>query len=260
MDVIGLLSADQVLSMLEAGSYLLLFLLLFACGLGLPLPEDIPLLAAGTLIARGRMELLPASICAWCGIIGGDCVLYLLAQRYGMNITRIPLIGRHVTRERIERAERLFEQYGVWVVAVGRLFAGIRGAMVVAAGATRFNFYKFIVTDGLAALISGGLFLWLGHVFGKNLEVLAEKVKAGERWVFAVLIIAGVLAVIYVWWRRRKRQALTDAALNKAVHVAQRRAPVTNTEAGAATGCDDSAAAPVDSSSAQPESISPTRL
>src|SRR5690606_29516630 len=125
MECLAFLEADQVVDLLEAGSYLLLFGLLFACGLGLPLPEDIPLLAAGALVARGRMDLAIASVAAWCGIIGGDCALYFLAKRYGINITRLPLIGRHVTRERIERVERLFEQYGIWVVAVGRLFAGI---------------------------------------------------------------------------------------------------------------------------------------
>src|SRR2546423_1639566 len=56
--------------------YLVLFGLLFACGLGLPLPEDIPLLVAGALIGRGHMHWVTAGILAWCGIIGGDCVLY----------------------------------------------------------------------------------------------------------------------------------------------------------------------------------------
>ncbi len=225
MDVLAWLDAEQVVTLLEAGSYLLLFGLLFACGLGLPLPEDIPLLAAGVLVARGRMDLLIASICAWSGIIGGDCALYFLSRRYGLNITRLPLIGRHVTRERIERVERLFENYGVWVVAIGRLFAGIRGAMVVAAGVTRFHFTKFFITDGLAALISGGLFVWLGYLFGKNLETLVRQVKKGENLVLigVIIIVAGIAA--YAWWRKRKHKAITDAALETAVEVAEHHHP-----------------------------------
>ena len=45
MELLALLEPDTVVRLLEAGSYVLLFGLLFACGLGLPLPEDIPLLA-----------------------------------------------------------------------------------------------------------------------------------------------------------------------------------------------------------------------
>lgn len=209
MESVALLDPTQIMGLLEAGSYLLLFGLLFACGLGLPLPEDIPLLAAGALVARGRMDLALAGVAGWLGIIGGDCVLYFLSRKYGMNITRLPFVGKHLTAARIERAERLFDRYGLWVVAVGRLFAGIRGAMVVAAGITRFNFTKFIITDGLAALVSGGLFVWLGYWFGKNMEMLVQRVQAGERWLLiaVLLVVAGI--VTYVVWRRRLERAVT---------------------------------------------------
>src|SRR5438270_2165631 len=150
MDVLALFGLDlnHVQGWLEAGGYFVLFGLLFACGLGLPLPEDIPLLLAGYFVAQpagapGKMNVFHAAVVAWCGIIGGDCVLYYMGRRYGLNITRLPLIGKHVTKERIHKAERLFHHYGIWVVAVGRLFAGIRGAMVVAAGTIKYNFLKF---------------------------------------------------------------------------------------------------------------------
>src|SRR5690349_13274385 len=148
---------------ISTGGFLVLFLLLFACGLGLPLPEDIPLIIAGALLVKSPTTWVIGGICAWTGIIGGDCVLYYLGRRFGLEITRLPFIGKHVTKERIQRVEELFNQYGVGVVAVGRLFAGIRGAMVVAAGATKFNFWKFLIADGLAAVVSGGLFMILGH-------------------------------------------------------------------------------------------------
>src|SRR5436309_2364321 len=107
------LTPEKVQGWFEVGGYFILFGLLFACGLGLPLPEDIPLLLAGYFVAQpedvpGKMHLLPAAVLAWCGIIGGDCVLYSLGRRYGLNITRLPLIGKHVTKHRILKAEHLF--------------------------------------------------------------------------------------------------------------------------------------------------------
>src|SRR5882757_8277920 len=174
---LAILDIDHVLNWIGSGGYYVLFGLLFACGLGLPLPEDIPLLVAGILISRGHMWLPVAAITAWCGIIGGDIVLYSLGKKYGLNITKLPLIGHHVTKERIQRAAVLFEKYGTWVVAVGRLFAGIRGGMVVAAGAIRFSFIKFVIADGLAAIVSGGMFIALGYWFGQNMELLHKKVK-----------------------------------------------------------------------------------
>ena len=207
--IIGILGVgfrlDSVEQWLIAGGYFALFGLLFACGLGLPLPEDIPLTVAGFLIAKEEMSLPVAAVVAWGGIIGGDCVLYHLGKKFGHGVTRIPMVGKHVTEARIARAERLFEQYGIWVVAVGRLFAGIRGAMVIAAGATRFSFVKFVIADGLAALVSGGAFIWLGYWVGVHFGTLeqlqkARKQLAGvEHWIVLGLVIVVLALIIHHW-------------------------------------------------------------
>jgi membrane protein DedA with SNARE-associated domain len=205
------ITLDAVEQWLTAGGYLMLFGLLFLCGLGLPLPEDIPLMASGVLIANGKMHFAVAAVCAWCGIIGGDCVLYHLGRKFGLEITRVPFVGKHVTRERIERAERLFEKYGIWVVAVGRLFAGIRGAMVVAAGATRYNFAKFLIADGLAALVSGGLFMWLGHWLGNRLKEHMGDIERYKHYFFAGAVVLAILFGLFFWWRHRRRAAAAAA-------------------------------------------------
>lgn len=72
MEWLALFDVTQIESWMEAGGYLLLFGLLLSCGLGVPIPEDIPLTLAGFFVAQGKMNLAIASIAAWCGIIGGD--------------------------------------------------------------------------------------------------------------------------------------------------------------------------------------------
>jgi membrane protein DedA with SNARE-associated domain len=212
---------DRVLDLMNRGGigYAVLFGMLFLCGLGLPVPEDIPLIVSGILIGSGKMHLAIAGPLAWAGIIGGDCVLYMLGRRYGLNITRVPFVGKHVTKARIEKAEKLFERWGIWVVAVGRLFAGIRGAMVVAAGTLRFNFIKFLIADGLAALVSGGLFMFLGYIVGKNIKTITKY----KEWIALGFIIVGILAVIYFIWRNKRHKTLGEIALDKAKSVAEKK-------------------------------------
>ena len=227
MDWLAVFSPEQVEGWFEWGGYFILFGLLFACGLGLPLPEDIPLLLGGYFVAQGKMNLVIASVLAWCGIIGGDCVLYYFGRRYGLEITRVPFVGKHLTKERILKAEELFENYGLWVVAIGRMFAGIRGAMVVAAGATRFSFLKFVIADGLAAIVSGGLFVALGYWAGKKLgsvEEMRAKIKGVEHWVFGGIGLV-IVALIVWWWLRKKsdKPKLSDVALGKVAEKIQQR-------------------------------------
>jgi membrane protein DedA with SNARE-associated domain len=224
MEVLALLDPDAIQNWIQVGGCIVIFALLFACGLGLPLPEDIPLIIGGFFAGKGDLHLATVCVVAWLGIIGGDCVLYAVAKRYGLNITRVPFIGSHVTEERILRAQALFEKYGVWIVGVGRLFAGIRGAMVIAAGATRFSFVKFVIADGIAALVSGGLFIavgyWAGRKFGnKRISEIREMMKPYEHWILAGIVVAAVCAVLYIRWRATRKKTLADVTLEKAEKV-----------------------------------------
>lgn len=192
---------------IERGSYFALFGLLFSAGLGFPLPEDVPLIASGFLICHGRMSFALAAPLAWLGIIGGDCVLYALGYQLGEKIVNVPLIGRHITLTRIKRAEHLFLKYGIIMVFLGRMFMGIRGAMVVTAGTARFHFAKFIVADGLGAVCSGGLFMYLGYwgaKYGRETEHAVHLLKR-DIWMVA-LGIAVILFIIFFWRDRRGRK------------------------------------------------------
>jgi membrane protein DedA with SNARE-associated domain len=206
---------------MSSAGYPVLFGLLLSCGLGVPIPEDIPLLLAGYFVADGRMNLAAAAICAWCGIIGGDCILYLLGRYFGTAITKVPVIGSHINKDRIEWTHQQFEKHGVWVVAVGRLFAGIRGVMVLTAGTIRFTFWHFIIADGLAAIVSGGLFMWLGYWarthFG-DLDQIDADIKKYQGMVLAVVVTAVLVFAIYKWVQRKKHRRRVDALKQKARH------------------------------------------
>ncbi|HEX4794453.1 MAG TPA: DedA family protein [Humisphaera sp.] len=200
---------EYVWHWVEHYGYVGLFCVLFSCGLGFPLPEDIPLLAAGTMIANGRLDFALVALCAWCGIIGGDCVLYHIGKKFGDEVPKIPMVGKHVTLQRMRQVEELFTKWGIWVVAIGRMFAGIRGAMVVVAGASRFTFWKFVVADGLAAIVSGGLFLFLGYKFGPK---IISAVERGKHMSLYVLLGAAVIVGLYIWYRKKRH------AHHRAVH------------------------------------------
>ena len=101
--------------------------------------------------------------------------------------------------------EDLFRKYGIWFVAIGRLFMGIRGAMVFTAGTSRFKFAKFILADGLAAVFSGGIFMCLGYWGGTYGGDIAQRVREFR---YSMWIGAGVLAIvlaIFFFRRDRKR-------------------------------------------------------
>jgi membrane protein DedA with SNARE-associated domain len=194
------------------------FALLFACGLGFPMPEDIPLIITGAFLCQGEylpiwQEWMIVGGLNWAGIIGGDICLYWIARRYGMNITRVPIIGKHVTVTRIAKVQVWFDKYGVGVVAVGRLFAGVRGAMVITAGTIKFNFWKFLIADGLAAIISGGMFMVLGYFVGRSLN--DKTISEFKHWFIASAIVLACGLLIYMIWRHRQHRTIVEAIVDE---------------------------------------------
>ena len=51
--------------------------------LGLPLPEDAALLAAGVLVQRGAVHPLVAVAVVMIGVLGGDALLFFGGRRLG---------------------------------------------------------------------------------------------------------------------------------------------------------------------------------
>jgi membrane protein DedA with SNARE-associated domain len=202
------LTFEHVKQYIGTVGYPALFGLLFACGLGLPLPEDIPLMISGALIAQGSMRWPIAAVCAWFGIIGGDICLYTIGRVLGRAVTKTPVLRAHITEQRLDKVEGMFHQYGVGVIAVGRLFAGIRGAMVICAGTIRFNFLTFIIADGLAAVVSGGLWMSVGHWLGANLT--PETIEHYKDPIMLGLIVVGILFVLWIVWKHTHRKDIVE--------------------------------------------------
>ena len=80
--------------------------LLLICGLGIPLPEDITLIAAGILSAVGSISFFGAILAGLIGVLAGDAFLYSVGRIYGRRAFNLPLIRRIMTPRRVALAER----------------------------------------------------------------------------------------------------------------------------------------------------------
>ncbi len=70
------------------GSYLGIILFLVLTGCGLPIPEEVPIVLAGVLSAKG--QLVPEWAFAACliGALLGDSLMYLIGYHFGHNLLR----------------------------------------------------------------------------------------------------------------------------------------------------------------------------
>src|SRR4029079_5938044 len=96
----------------EHWGYLGVLFVLLLCSLGLPLPEDVPLLTGGLLCYRGLASLWIMIPVGLLGVLGGDFFLYGLGKRFGHRIVEHKLLRKLVNPSRLVTAEHLFERHG----------------------------------------------------------------------------------------------------------------------------------------------------
>jgi len=182
--------------------YLIALGILIACGLGIPIPEDITLLALGYFAHLKVIDVRIAMAVAMLGVLLGDSIIYYIGYHYGDYLLQLPVLRRVFRQERIDKVRDSFDRYGNLFIFMARFAVGLRAVTFWSAGHFRIPFRTFILYDGLAALISVPLLVWLGMVTG----VVVEQVLKYERYVgFGA---AGVIALVIGWsiYRHRRRK------------------------------------------------------
>ena len=165
--------------------------------LGFFLPGD-TLLFAGGLVAgdAGRgvdLGWLTAGVLV--AAIVGECVGYLIGARMGLPLLRRRQ-GRVLTPERVARAERFTERYGVLAIISARWIPWVRTFAPLLAGATGMPWPRFMLANVVGALCWVPTLLLAGY--------LAASIPWVEHISVAVAVTAVTLATAiggYRWWR-----------------------------------------------------------
>lgn len=165
--------------------------------LALLIPGDAVLLLAGFYAQRGALWLPGVIGVAFAGAVTGDTVAYFVGRFAGRAIVERSGGGRLLPRERLERFDRYFAEYGMWAVALGRVTPVFRAFNTFAAGMSRMPFLRFILAIVAVVVVWSAAVPTIGYLFSGSLEVA----KRYLGWGGAVVFVAFV-AVLFVTYRR----------------------------------------------------------
>ena len=131
--------------------------------------------------------------------------MFAAGRIWGQKILRFKPIARIMTPKRYEQVQEKFDKYGNWVLFVARFLPGLRTAVFVTAGISRkVSYLRFIIMDGLAALISVPIWIYLGEYGAHNIDWLMAKMHSLQSGIFVILGI-GAAVVAWIWWKKRQR-------------------------------------------------------
>jgi membrane protein DedA with SNARE-associated domain len=189
----------------EHFTYAGIFLVLFAAGLGVPIPEELPIAAAAALASQAVVRwwiALPVCIVA---VVAGDVVLYWVGHHWGERILEWRLVRRILTKSRETKLLDGYRRHGVKIVFTARHIMGLRAAAFLTAGIAKFPFWKFLAVDGGAALVSVPIGFGLAHALTEQLYHLARDAHRWDRWLMLLGLLAAVGWLAYLLNRRMKK-------------------------------------------------------
>lgn len=182
---------------IEHFTYLGLLLVLVLCGLGLPMPEDVALLAGGFLVHRGIIQLPATLAVSFVGVIGGDCSLFFLGRRFGTGlVSHLSLLYPNY-RESLGRMRAFMDRHGHRAIFYGRFLAGLRAVIYLCAGSLGVPTGRFVLYDVMGAAISVPIVVSLGFLFGDEIEALVRYLGGFDR-----LLIVVAVASVLIWLMR----------------------------------------------------------
>ncbi len=200
---------DILVRFFTENGYLAVFIVLMICGFGLPIPEDITLVAGGVIAGLGYANVHVMCAVGILGVLAGDTLMFVIGRVFGTRALRLRWVAYLLTPRRYARVQAKFSRHGTRLMFVARFLPGLRSPIYLTAGMTRrVSFLKLFLLDGLAALISVPVWVYLGHYGAQNHEWLLTWLGRGKVVIFAVLGVVLVMVAWYYWRRIARRRSL----------------------------------------------------
>jgi membrane protein DedA with SNARE-associated domain len=183
--------------------YTAVFLVLLACGFGIPIPEDVALVTGGIIAGLGNANVHTMCFVGIAGVLLGDGLMFTAGKVFGTAILRFRPVAWVMTPKRYGQVQEKFERYGNWVLFVARFLPGLRTPIFITAGMSqKIPYWRFWLMDGMAALVSVPVWVYLGYWGASNIEHLQRILHRFQMGVFVVLALLAA-GLLWVWWSKR---------------------------------------------------------
>lgn len=202
-----------LMSLDGATIYAIGFAVLLACGLGLPIPEDITLVLLGYMTyeampdgsPRPNAHVLAATLVGFAGVMIGDGFMFSLGRYFGDRLIGVWPFRSMFAGGRREKAEQFLATNGPKVLFSARFVPGGRSVVFFTSGTLGIPPLQFALYDGLAALISVPLLVVSAWYWGAQIDMVISKARQAEHGVFAVIVLVVLVLLLKRWWAGRKK-------------------------------------------------------
>ena len=195
---------NETIAFLVKHGYAVLFAVVLAEQIGLPIPSAPFLLAAGALAGLGKMNLFHALALAVFASIIGDSLWFYLGKRRGSSILQFLCKIALEPDSCVRQTGSIYSRYGAGSLLFAKFVPGLSTVAPPIAGMFKLATWKFALLDGAGAALWAGSFALVGWWFREQLEVLAiylERFGSG----FGILVALALASYVALKYIQRQR-------------------------------------------------------
>jgi membrane protein YqaA with SNARE-associated domain len=172
-----------------------LFVLAFCESSFFPIPPDVLLIALAVSIPAKSFRY--AAICSLGSVFGG-CLGYLIGWQF-MGVIGDRIIAFYGFEDKYTYIETLYRQYDAWAIAIAGFTPIPYKVFTISGGTFKINFGVFIITSAISRTARFFLVAALIYAFGPRIKAFIEKYFNILSVAFTVLLIAGFIAIKYLF-------------------------------------------------------------
>lgn len=175
---------------------------LMLAGLNIPISEDLMIILSAVLAATIVPENTGVLFLAvFLGCYISDWVCYWIGRKWGPKLWGIKWFAKTFDQKKLEKIHNYYAKYGFWTLLIGRFIPfGVRNCLFLSAGLGKMPFGTFLLSDGIACIISNSVLFYLAYSAGKNYEALLAFIKTFNIFLFLFFL---VLIIGVIWYKRR---------------------------------------------------------
>ena len=178
----------------------------------IPFPSEVVIPPAAYMAAEtGELNVFLIVLCATVGACLGALINYYLAYFLGRPIVYAFANSRFghmclIDLEKVEKAERYFDEHGAVGTFIGRLVPAVRQLISIPAGLAKMKLSRFLLYTTLGAGIWNSILAAIGYYLQSIVPYneLDAQVAAYSQELKVVMIVLGILVVGYLIYKGRK--------------------------------------------------------
>ena len=198
------IALGTLLTLLLNYGYPIVFGVVFIGYLGVPMPSETILLAAGSLSADGSLNFWILLTIVTLTAIIGDTIMYFVGKRFGYLVVNRLTNKMGLTHHRLEQADSFLQKWGIWCIFITRWLITPLGIPInIMAGLSKYNFKLFLISVALGELLWSSIFISLGYIFGANWQILLNYINDIPQLLTIIVIGIFLITLSLRVWKRK---------------------------------------------------------